>query len=67
MGRYNKIFCEFQDGGSQGDGAQLLAKIFHRVLFGDWNDISKLKIIIIIIIIINCNYNNSSNKKNKIK
>jgi len=34
MGRYNKIFREFRDGGSQGDGAQLLAKIFPRLLLG---------------------------------
>ena len=42
MGRYNKIFCEFQDGGSHGDGAQLLAKIFHRLLVGERDDISEL-------------------------
>ena len=40
MGRYNKIFREFRDGGSQGDGAQLLAKIFHRLLLGERDDIS---------------------------
>ena len=42
MGRYNKIFREFRDGGSQADGVQLLAKIFHRFLLGERDDISWL-------------------------
>ena len=40
VGKYNKIFREFRDGGSQGDGAQLPAKIFHRLLLGERDDIS---------------------------
>ena len=40
VGRYNKILREFRDGVSQGDGAQLLAEIFHRLLLGEQDDFS---------------------------
>ena len=40
MGPYNKILREFRDELSQGDGAQLLAEIFHKLLLGERDDVS---------------------------
>ena len=40
MGRYSKIFREFRDCRSQGDGAQMFTKVFDRLLLGERDNIS---------------------------